>query len=183
MKTLKIASATLAVSLLVGSMMLPNRKVRAGVPSSVKETIRNTICSTAQSRIGYEYSQKSPDGPTTFDCGGLVRYCIRKARGSQVRLSTDKNSGCEWTAADDYRLLENQKMTNTNPNSLAKGEFIYYKKSTDNHRYKRIYHAAVYVGNGQIVDATSSAGKVVPRERSHFNINSEVGYVDVTATM
>ncbi|MBO4747811.1 MAG: C40 family peptidase [Clostridiales bacterium] len=131
-------------------------------------------CNYANIKVGCKYVYGA-SGPDTFDCGGLVRY-ISKLIG--VTLPSD-------CAAEDFRQFEKMKRGYPGQSSNCKpGDYLYYQKLDKNGnvikngRYRDIYHASVYVGNGKIVEASSSSDVVVKRPRSTYKTASEIGYAD-----
>ena len=167
------------VALIVSVMMLSTAYQSVSVvrASNPPAAIRAKICETASSKISCSYKEGA-SGPKVFDCGGLVRYCAK-----QVGLTLEAD-----TAAENFREFRNmyRAVLKTSINYNRKlGDFIYYKefdengKVIDNGRYMYIYHAAVYIGGDTIIDASSTAGKVVKRPRTTFKPRSEVGYAYV----
>ena len=53
-------------------------------------------------------------------------------------------------------------------NTLAPGDLIFYSFEV-NHRFLNISHVAIYAGDGYVIDASSSKGKVVYREIYDIN--------------
>ena len=51
--------------------------------------------------------------------------------------------------------------------SLRPGDLVCFggKDASRNGRYKRIYHIALYIGNGQTIESSSSYNNVVIRDR------------------
>ncbi len=99
----------------------------------------------------YVYGSRGPD---TFDCSGLAYYAYSQ-NGHQI------SSGC---AADQAHAMVADGRSVT---YLEKSYLIFYNLDPAyNGRYLGIDHVAIYVGNGYIIDASFSAGKVVKRAAS-----------------
>lgn len=90
-------------------------------------------------------------GPDTFDCSGFVYYCLNKI-GHKIGYMTSTS----WAKCSLPKIT---KMSDMKP-----GDIICYKP----------HHVAIYIGNGEMIDASSSNGKVVQRSctsdywKSHF---------------
>lgn len=119
-------------------------------------TIENFLAS-ARAQLGKPYVWGAA-GPSSFDCSGLVTYALRQAGSTTGRLNAagfSQNSA--W-----------QKITNMD--NMEPGDLIFYYNSGRS----RVGHVGIYVGNGMMVDASSSNGKVVERScrvpywESHF---------------
>ena len=96
-------------------------------------------------------------GPDSFDCSGLVYYCLKNAGVDIGRLNAAGYAAYEqWDRIGSISDLE--------PGDLM---FFY------NDAHTRISHVGVYIGNNQLLHASSSAGSVVVSNignwhRSHF---------------
>lgn len=112
--------------------------------------------SVAEEQLGEPYIWGA-SGPDSFDCSGLVTYCLRQAGSSTGRLNAagfSQNSSWEKISFDD----------------LQRGDLIFYS----NNAGTRVGHVGIVVGDGMMIDASSSNGKVVHRSydtsywRNHF---------------
>ena len=84
-------------------------------------------------------------GPDSFDCSGLVYYCLRNAGVNIGRLNAAGYAAYEqWTRVDSIAELQI-------------GDLMFFY-NTD---YSRISHVGVYIGNNRFIHASSSAGCVV----------------------
>ena len=79
-------------------------------------------------------------GPDTFDCSGFVYWCLRQAGVSQKYLTS---SG--WRSVSNYQKV--RSLTD-----LKMGDVIVFYG-----------HVAIAMGDGTMIDASSSEGKVVHR--------------------
>jgi cell wall-associated NlpC family hydrolase len=102
--------------------------------ASVEELIK-----VAKSVLGSKYV-RGGKGPTTFDCSGLVYYALNKAgRSIGYRTST------QWKSSGLSKV--------TKMSDMKAGDIIVFKTR----------HVGIYIGNGLMIDASSSHGKVVQR--------------------
>ena len=97
-------------------------------------------------------------GPNSFDCSGLVTYALREAGSTTGRLNAQGFSqNGSW-----------QKITNMA--EMEPGDLIFYH----NAKRTKVGHVGVYIGDGMMIDASSSNGKIVERScftdywQSHF---------------
>lgn len=116
----------------------------------------DTFISVAEEQLGCPYIWGA-SGPNSFDCSGLVTYCLRQAGSSTGRLNAagfSQNSAWEKISFDN----------------LQRGDLIFYS----NNAGTRVGHVGIVVGDGMMIDASSSNGKVVHRSydtsywRNHF---------------
>lgn len=104
------------------------------------------MISTAKSKLGCKYVLGA-EGPNTFDCSGLVYYCLKEAGSNRRRLNAAGYSGVsDW-----------EKISYSN---LKRGDLLMFWSSTAK---TRIGHIGIYMGGGEMIDASSSNGKVVRR--------------------
>ena len=108
------------------------------------------------SRKGNPYSQALAGYGDYVDCSYLVMDTYR-----QIGIDLPR------TAAAQAQYLESSGLTIPD-GDLEPGDLIYYSFE-NNGRYKNISHVAMYIGNGTIVDASSSRGEVVSRGMMGLN--------------
>ncbi len=129
-------------------------------PTLAKESRRkaniDTMIATAKAQLGDKYILGN-EGPNSFDCSGLVYYCLKEAGSNRRRLNAAGYSGVsDW-----------EKISFSN---LKKGDLLFFY----NNAKSKVGHVGIYIGNGEMVDASSSNGKVVRRScttsywKSHF---------------
>lgn len=99
----------------------------------------NAFISAAKSKLGSRYV-RGGKGPDTFDCSGFVYWCLRQAGVSQKYLTS---SG--WRNVSNYQKV--RSLTD-----LKMGDVIVFYG-----------HVAIAMGDGTMIDASSSSGKVVHR--------------------
>lgn len=124
----------------------PKAKAHPNVEKEIRrEANINEVLTTAEAQLGKPYILGN-EGPNSFDCSGLVYYCLREAGSSRGR----------YNAAGYSQVTEWDKITSFN--DLEKGDLLFFKKNG------RVYHVGIYVGNGLMIDASSSKSKVVKRD-------------------
>ncbi len=89
----------------------------------------------AKAYLGYPYD-RGGKGPTSFDCSGFVYWCL-KNNGVSLKYMTSS----AWANAS--------LPTVTSFSKLEAGDIICFKG-----------HVGIYMGGGQMIDASSSNGKV-----------------------
>ncbi|MBR3178025.1 MAG: peptidoglycan-binding protein [Clostridia bacterium] len=123
---------------------------------SSKEKRISRFIEAAKSKIGCEYVLGGR-GPKTFDCSGLVYWCLKQAGVSTTRLSA---SG--YSKKKDWKEI-------TSYSNVEKGDILFFRDDDSS----SVSHAGIYIGSGMMIDASSSNGKVVKRAvssywKSHF---------------
>lgn len=99
-------------------------------------SIVNSIISIAQSKLGSRYIYGAK-GPNTFDCSGFVYYVLNKAGIKQSYMTS-----FSWQNTHRYQKI-------TSMSSIKRGDIISYHG-----------HVGIALGNNQMIDASSSQGKV-----------------------
>ncbi len=132
-------------------------------PNVAKQKRRNanidTMISVAKKQLGDKYVLGA-EGPKTFDCSGLVYYCLKEAGSNRRRLNA-----AGYSSVSDW-----EKITTLSTKKLKKGDLLFFY----NNAMSKVGHVGIYIGNGEMVDASSSNGKVVRRScltshwKSHF---------------
>ena len=112
--------------------------------SSDNETIAKLL-DCARSKLGKPYDH-GHFGPSKFDCVGFTYWCYKQV-GIKLKDSTSKQ-------ANDDRFME------VSYDELAPGDLVYFH--TD--ECSKVSHAALYLGDGEIIHASASAGKVIISE-------------------
>jgi len=116
----------------------------------------NKMISTAQKQLGDKYILGN-EGPNSFDCSGLVYYCLKEGGSNRRRLNAAGYSGVsDWTKVSYSQL--------------KKGDLLFFY----NNARSKVGHVGIYIGGGMMIDASSANGKVVRRScttsywKSHF---------------
>lgn len=115
------------------------------------------MISIAKDMLGKPYL-RGGRGPKNFDCSGLVYYCLNEAGSNRRRLS----------AAGYAQVSDWEKITSIS--SLKRGDLIFFYDDG----FTKIGHVGIIINSSEMIDASSSKGKVVRREyktsywRAHF---------------
>ena len=120
-------------------------------PTPKKDTRLEKFIAAANSKLGCEYVLGAK-GPDKFDCSGFIYWCLKQAGVGGTRLNaagySQKGS---WTKI-------------TSIGSLKKGDILFFRSDTN----KSVNHTGIYVGGGNMIDASSGNGKVVKRALSAY---------------
>lgn len=103
------------------------------------------MIAAAQSKLGKPYVSGA-EGPNSFDCSGLVYWCLRQAGSNRGRYS----------AAGYAQVSEWTKLS---WGELKRGDLMFFWNS----ERTKVGHVSIYIGGGMMIDASSARGKVVKR--------------------
>lgn len=124
----------------------PNAKESASkVKAELRKANITTFISTAKDQLGDPYISGNV-GPNSFDCSGLVYYCLKEAGSSRSRYNA-----AGYSDVEDWEKISSMS-------NLEIGDLLFFKTNG-----KKVGHVGIYVGNGEMIDASSSNGKVVRR--------------------
>lgn len=84
-------------------------------------------------------------GPDSFDCSGLVYYCL-----NQSGYSISRQSSAMYAANENWDYI-------SSINDLVPGDLMFFRQDDES----RITHVGVYIGNNLILHASSGAGRIV----------------------
>lgn len=115
-------------------------QISANLPTGTKG---GDIAQAALSRAGTAYS--------VMDCSQLTQYAYAQAGVSLPRTSVAQAKYCYDSG---YAISGVQ---------LQPGDLIFWSKACSCRRWNEIHHTGIYIGNGKIVDASSTKGRVVMR--------------------
>lgn len=124
----------------------PTQKV---TPTPKYDTRIDTCIKVAKSKLGCEYVL-GDKGPDSFDCSGFVYYCLKQAGVSVSRMD-----------ANGFSKVSRWKNISS-ISDLQKGDLVFFC----NEKSSRVSHVGIYIGGGEMIDASSSEGKVVRRSVS-----------------
>lgn len=114
--------------------------------SSFESTISGSgverLISAAESKLGCKYVSGAK-GPNTFDCSGFVYWCLK-----QAGVKTGYMTSIVWRSCTKYKKI-------TSMSDLKRGDILVFSGST-----MAYGHVGIYLGNGKMIDAGSSAGCV-----------------------
>lgn len=126
----------------------------SGATGRQKDVIRYAL-----SKVGYPYSQADRTSGSAYDCSSLAYYCWMA-----VGVDISYGGGYPPTAAAEasklYSKGEVVNSTRLDIKDMEPGDLIFYG-GHDNGRFLGIYHVAVYVGNGEVVEAFNEKHGVV----------------------
>lgn len=118
-----------------GGSSTGNQPVEVGDPDKASA---DALIDFALTQLGKPYV-RGGKGPKTFDCSGFVYYCLNKV-GHKINYMTST----AWRSAN-YPTIKSFK-------DVKKGDILCFNG-----------HVGIYMGNGKMVDASSSNGKIVTR--------------------
>lgn len=107
-------------------------------PPEIDEPQAQALIDFALTQLGKPYVGGGK-GPDTFDCSGFVYYCLNSI-GFEIRYMTSTT----WRSAN--------YLTITNMDNIIKGDILCFDG-----------HVGIYMGDGKMVDASSSNGMIVTR--------------------
>lgn len=123
--------------------------------SNLPDDVGGDIVRYALTRLGDPYSMAKRGVGSYVDCSYLVRWAYQQAGVTSYRAAT---------AAEQARYCVNNDMI-ISKDELWPGDVIFWRKNGCNcGRYKEIHHVAIYIGNGLIIEASSSQGCVRIKE-------------------
>ena len=117
-----------------------------------------TSIAFAKSKLNVPYSQNYRTTGRYYDCSSFVYYAYEEA-GLNIG-GTHTNPA---VAADECSLLEQKgRMVSEKYNAslMQPGDLIFWSTKS-NGRYKNITHVGLYIGNGRVIHASQTLGKVV----------------------
>lgn len=96
----------------------------------------------AESKIGCRYV-RGAKGPNQFDCSGFVYWCLNQAGVRQGYMTS-----IIWRSCSKYKRINSMS-------SLERGDVLVFVGSS-----MATGHVGIYLGNGKMIDASSSDGHV-----------------------
>lgn len=96
----------------------------------------------AESKLGCKYV-RGAKGPNTFDCSGFVYWCLNQAGVKQSYMTS-----IAWRKCTKYLRITNMK-------DIKRGDVLVFKGKS-----MSTGHVGIYLGNGKMIDASSTKGKV-----------------------
>lgn len=140
--------------------ILPNTILQS-LPPNEKGS---AIVQAALTKVGCKYVWGAK-GPNQFDCSGFVYWCLKEAGVPSA------NSMCT-SAAGQAQYCYNQGWV-ISQSDLQPGDLVFWQNATctKGDRWNEIHHTGIYIGEGKVIEASSSKGCVVIR-----NLWSSVSY-------
>ena len=132
--------------------ILPNTILQS-LPPNEKGS---AIVQAALTKAGCKYVWGAK-GPNQFDCSGFVYWCLKEAGVSCA------NSMCT-TAAGQAQYCNNRGWV-ISQSDLQPGDLVFWQNATctKGDRWNEIHHTGIYIGEGKVIEASSSKGCVVIR--------------------
>lgn len=143
----EINSADARVSYTKEKEIAAEKKKQAALArASSAEGRIDKMISIAKKQLGDTYIL-GKSGPDSFDCSGLVYYCLRQVNVYTRRLNAaGLSKTTSWTKISD---IDNVKA----------GDLLFFKSDESS----TVGHVGIYIGGGEMIDASSANGKVVRR--------------------
>lgn len=132
--------------------ILPNTILQS-LPPNEKGS---AIVQAALTKVGCKYVWGAK-GPNQFDCSGFVYWCLREAGVPSA------NSMC-ISAAGQAQYCYNRGWL-ISQSDLQPGDLVFWQNATctKGDRWNEIHHTGIYIGEGKVIEASSSKGCVVIR--------------------
>lgn len=124
--------------------------------------------SYANKAVGSKYSQSKRMSKGYYDCSSLVWRSYASA-GVYIGGKTDWAPTAASTGSILNKAYKTVSYSSVKASELLPGDLI-FTSTSNNGRYRNITHAAIYAGNGKIVEAANSKTGVVKRNYSTKNI-------------
>jgi cell wall-associated NlpC family hydrolase len=122
------------------------KKEAAAAKAASAEGRISKMIKIAKQQIGDPYVL-GKSGPDSFDCSGLVYYCLRQVNVYTRRLNASGLSKTSsWTKVSSL-------------SSVKAGDLLFFKSDDSS----SVGHVGIYIGGGEMIDASSANGKVVRR--------------------
>ena len=106
------------------------------------------VIETALAQIGKPY-RRGNEGPNSYDCSGLVYYCL-----TQNGVDIGRYSAASYAKVSDWKKI-------TSMSDLRRGDLIFYHDDDSS----RVSHVGICLGDGTMIDASSNKSQIV--HRSH----------------
>ncbi len=125
----------------------PNGKATAtpkpsGSSSPSKAKGVEKLIKIAEGKLGCKYV-RGAKGPNTFDCSGFVYWCLNQAGVKQSYMTS-----IVWRTCSKYKRINSM-------DSLKRGDILVFKGES-----MATGHVGIYLGDGKMIDASSSRGQV-----------------------
>lgn len=132
--------------------ILPNTILQS-LPPNEKGS---AIVQAALTKVGCKYVWGAK-GPNQFDCSGFVYWCLKEASVPSA------NSMCT-SAAGQAQFCYNRGWI-ISQSDLQPGDLVFWQNATctKGDRWNEIHHTGIYIGEGKVIEASSSKGCVVIR--------------------
>lgn len=130
-----VAAAPVEVAQRTVALAAPSNAVAAAALNASPAAKRAAALETALAQLGKPY-RYGATGPSSFDCSGLTSFAFKNAGVSIPRTSRAQSTVGTPVSRSD----------------LQPGDLVFF--------YKPVSHVAIYIGNGQVVHASTSGQPV-----------------------
>ncbi len=122
------------------------KKAAAAARAQTAEGRIDKMISIAKKQLGKPYILGAK-GPSSFDCSGLAYYCLRQVDVYTRRLNASGLSRTSsWTKVSSL-------------DDVKRGDLLFFKSDDSS----SVGHVGIYIGSGEMIDASSANGEVVRR--------------------
>lgn len=104
------------------------------------------MISIAKKQLGKPYIL-GKSGTSAYDCSGLVYYCLR-----QVNVYTRRLNAAGFSRTSSWTKISSLS-------DVQKGDLLFFKSDDSS----TVGHVGIYIGGGEMIDASSANGEVVRR--------------------
>ena len=129
----------------------PNPTAKPTADLTQYENSASGVIKCAQNQLGDPYIL-GDEGPDSFDCSGLVHYCLNKCG---VKVS--RRNAYTYSNNDQWERIDSV-------DDLKKGDLLFFKSDTSS----KVNHAAIYIGGKSFIHASASKGMVVQSSFSSY---------------
>lgn len=129
-------------------------QIISGLPTGAMGT---NVLNVALTKIGAPYVLGAK-GPARFDCSGLVYWAINEI-DPELGRNLYTSAGYQYKYCKDNGYLVGES-------EARPGDLIFWQKPNCScgRKYNEIHHVGFYLGDGMILDASSSNGRVIIRK-------------------
>lgn len=149
---------------LIGTDPYGGVSVNGILQSLPANTYGSAIVQAALTKVGSKYVWGA-NGPDQFDCSGFVYWCLRESGYSNAgALHTSAAGQAEYCFNRGWLISQSD---------LQPGDIVFWQNATctKGDRWNEIHHTGIYIGEGKVIEASSSKGCVIIR-----NLWSSAGY-------
>ena len=122
------------------------KKAAAAARAQSAEGRIDKLISIAKKQLGKPYIL-GKKGPDSYDCSGLVYYCLR-----QVDVYTRRLNAAGFSRTSSWTKISKL-------DSVKRGDLLFFKSDGSS----SVGHVGIYIGSGEMIDASSANGEVVRR--------------------
>lgn len=113
-------------------------------PTTTTQTKVEAMIALAKEQLGKPYKY-STEGPSSFDCSGLIYYVLR-----EMGVRTSRLSALGFSNSSSFSKI-------TKMSALQPGDILFFKSSTST----TVNHTGIYIGSNKMIHASSSNKQVV----------------------